>query len=78
MGTTILVFVQQEQEILVQGILRTTDTLTDAVKDYIKNNIINLGMYFLHPVHRLDRPVSGLAARTSKVWKKRVMELFFS
>lgn len=43
-------------------------SLEDAVKEYIKSKYGKPGNVFLHVVHRLDRPVSGvlLCARTSK------------
>lgn len=43
-------------------------TLTDWGKSYIKEKYDKPGAVFLHPCHRLDRPVSGIVilARTSK------------
>ena len=43
-------------------------TLTDWSKNYIKRKYKKPGEVFLNPVHRLDRPVSGVIifARTSK------------
>ena len=53
---------------LVQGDKTGDRTLTDWGKDYIKKVYNKPGEVFLHPTHRLDRPVSGLVtmARTSK------------
>ncbi len=52
---------------------RTGDhTLTDWGKAYIKKNYNKPGDVFLHPAHRLDRPVSGLVifCRTSKALER--------
>ena len=53
---------------LVQGDRTGDKTLTDWGKDYLKNKYAKPGAVFLHPVHRIDRPVSGavLFARTDK------------
>lgn len=48
---------------------RTGDvTLTDWGKEYLKEKYQKPGAVFLHPVHRIDRPVSGavIFARTDK------------
>jgi 23S rRNA pseudouridine1911/1915/1917 synthase len=48
---------------------RTGDvTLTDWGKEYLKKKYDKPGAVFLHPVHRIDRPVSGavIFARTDK------------
>ena len=52
-------------------------TLTDWGRDYLKIKYEKPGKVFLHPVHRLDRPVSGavLFARTDKALS-RLNELF--
>lgn len=44
------------------------ENLEEWVKEWIKKEFQKPGEVFLHPVHRLDRPVSGLVlfARTSK------------
>ena len=44
------------------------ENLEDFAKDWIKKEYHKPGNVFLHPIHRLDRPVSGLVifARTSK------------
>ncbi len=53
---------------LVQGDRTGDPTLTDWGKSYLKDKYAKPGAVFLHPVHRLDRPVSGavLFARTDK------------
>jgi 23S rRNA pseudouridine1911/1915/1917 synthase len=72
-----IIIVSKRAGILVQGDSTGDRTLTDAVKEYIKVKYQKPGDVFLHPVHRLDRPVSGLVvfARTSK-GLERMMELF--
>ena len=61
----------------MQGDSTGDQTLTDVLKDYIKEKYRKPGAVFLHPVHRLDRPVSGLVifARTSKALE-RMSEMF--
>ncbi len=53
---------------LVQGDKTGDPVLADWGKIYLKNKYEKPGEVFLQPVHRLDRPVSGvvLLARTSK------------
>jgi len=53
---------------LVQGDRTGDSTLTDWGKTYLKEKYAKPGAVFLHPVHRIDRPVSGvvLFARTDK------------
>jgi len=53
---------------LVQGDRTGDDTLTDWGKAYLKEKYAKPGAVYLHPTHRLDRPVSGavLFARTDK------------
>ncbi len=53
---------------LVQGDRTGDATLTDWGRDYLKEKYAKPGAVFLHPAHRLDRPVSGavLFARTDK------------
>ena len=72
-----IIIVSKRAGILVQGDSTGDRTLTSAVKEYIKKKYDKPGDVFLHPVHRLDRPVSGLVvfARTSK-GLERMMELF--
>ncbi|WP_215224346.1 RluA family pseudouridine synthase [Echinicola shivajiensis] len=72
-----LLVVNKRAGILVQGDRTGDKTLTDYCKDYIAKKYDKPGAVFLHPVHRLDRPVSGLVvfARTSKALE-RMMVLF--
>jgi 23S rRNA pseudouridine1911/1915/1917 synthase len=53
---------------LVQGDQTGDATLTDWGKTYLKEKYDKPGAVFLHPAHRIDRPVSGavLFARTDK------------
>lgn len=62
---------------LVQGDKTGDRTLTDWGKDYIAEKYQKAGAVFLHPTHRLDRPVSGITifARTSKALE-RMNKLF--
>jgi 23S rRNA pseudouridine1911/1915/1917 synthase len=57
---------------LVQGDRTGDRTLPDWGKAYLKEKYAKPGEVFLHPVHRLDRPVSGvvLLARTSKALER--------
>jgi 23S rRNA pseudouridine1911/1915/1917 synthase len=72
-----IIIVNKRTGLLVQGDSTGDVTLTDLVKDYIKEKYDKPGDVFLHPVHRLDRPVSGLVVfgRTSK-GLERMNELF--
>jgi 23S rRNA pseudouridine1911/1915/1917 synthase len=72
-----LIIVNKRAGVLVQGDSTGNITLTDLVKEYIKKKYDKPGDVFLHPVHRLDRPVSGLVVfgRTSK-GLERMNELF--
>ncbi len=62
---------------LVQGDKTGDRTLTEWGKDYLKVRYNKPGAVFLNPVHRIDRPVSGvvLFARTDKALG-RLTELF--
>lgn len=62
---------------LVQGDKTGDKTLTDWGRQYIKKTYDKPGDVFLHPTHRLDRPVSGITvfARTSKALE-RMNKLF--
>ncbi len=62
---------------LVQGDKTGDTTLTDWGRSYIKEKYLKPGEVYLHPVHRLDRPVGGLVtfARTSKA-SERLNRLF--
>src|SRR5680860_154358 len=72
-----LLVVNKAAGILVQGDKTKDKTLTDYCREYIAHKYNKPGDVFLHPIHRLDRPVSGLVifARTSK-GLERMMELF--
>lgn len=72
-----LLIVNKEPGMLVQGDRTGDITLTDILRDYIKEKYNKPGDVFLHPVHRLDRPVSGLVVygRTSKALE-RMTDLF--
>jgi 23S rRNA pseudouridine1911/1915/1917 synthase len=62
---------------LVQGDKTGDPTLTDWGKEYLKTKYEKPGAVFLHPAHRIDRPVSGavLFARTDKALS-RLTRLF--
>ncbi len=72
-----LLVVNKAAGVLVQGDKTKDKTLTDYCREYIAEKYDKPGDVFLHPVHRLDRPVSGLVvfARTSKALE-RMMEIF--
>lgn len=72
-----LIIVNKSAGVLVQGDATGDKTLSDYVKDYIKEKYNKPGDVFLGTVHRLDRPVSGIVvfARTSKALE-RMNELF--
>lgn len=72
-----LLVVNKHAGVLVQGDHTGDKTLTDYCKAYIAEKYDKPGAVFLHPVHRIDRPVSGLVvfARTSKALE-RMMVLF--
>ena len=63
-----LLVVNKDPGALSQGDKTGDDTLIDRYKDYIKEKYNKPGNVFLHPVHRLDRPVGGcfIMAKTSK------------
>ena len=68
---------------------RQVDNLQDAAKQWLKETLQKPGQVFLEPIHRLDKPVSGIVvfAKTSKAlsrlnaamrekqYKKRYMAL---
>lgn len=62
---------------LVQGDETGDTSLTDWGREYIRKKYNKPGEAFLHPTHRLDRPVSGIVvfARTSKALE-RMNKLF--
>lgn len=72
-----LIIVNKAAGVLVQGDETGDVTLSDYVKEYIREKYEKPGAVFLGTVHRLDRPVSGLVvfARTSKALE-RMNELF--
>lgn len=72
-----LIIVNKPAGMLVQADETGDKTLSDYVKDYIKEKYDKPGAVFLGTVHRLDRPVSGIVvfARTSKALE-RMNELF--
>jgi 23S rRNA pseudouridine1911/1915/1917 synthase len=72
-----LLIVNKAAGILVQGDSTGDVPLVEVLKDYIKEKYDKPGAVFLHPIHRIDRPVSGLVAfaRTSK-GLERMTELF--
>lgn len=63
-----LIAVNKPAGVLVHSDKTGDDTLTDAIKRYIKIKYEKPGDVFLGVIHRLDRPVSGVVvfARTSK------------
>lgn len=63
-----IIIVNKQSGEIVQGDKTGDRSLSDIVKDYIKDKYQKPGAVFLGVVHRLDRPVSGLVvfARTSK------------
>lgn len=63
-----LLVVNKPAGVLVQGDITKDKTLLDHCKAYIKQKYSKPGDVYLHPVHRIDRPVSGavIFARTSK------------
>jgi 23S rRNA pseudouridine1911/1915/1917 synthase len=67
-----LIVVVKPAGLLVQGDNTGDPTLTDWVRDYIQVKYKKPGAAFAHPVHRIDRPVSGIVvfARTSKALER--------
>lgn len=72
-----LLIIEKPTGYLVQGDHTKDATLTDWGRDYIKKKYNKPGKVFLHPTHRIDRPVSGMVifARTSKALE-RMNKLF--
>ena len=72
-----IIVVNKQSGILVQSDKTQDLSLTDIVKDFIKKRDNKQGNVFLTPVHRIDRPVSGLTlfAKTSKALS-RFSDLF--
>ncbi len=63
-----IIAVEKPAGVLSQGDKTGDRSLVDDVKDYLKQKYKKPGNVFLAPVHRLDRPVSGIVlyAKTSK------------
>lgn len=63
-----LLIVDKPAGISTQPHDKNIDNLTDRAKNWLKQKFQKPGNVFLEPVHRLDKPVSGLVlfARTSK------------
>lgn len=66
-----LLIVDKPSGWLVQGDETGDQTLTDWSKTYIKKKYKKPGDVFLHPTHRLDRPVSGI---TIFAWTSKALE----
>lgn len=63
-----LLIVNKPAGLLTQPTDISTDSLEERAKAYIKERFEKPGAVYLHAVHRLDKPVSGIVlfARTSK------------
>ncbi|GAB5411116.1 MAG: pseudouridine synthase [Chlamydiales bacterium] len=63
-----LLIVNKPAGLLTQPTDCSSDSLEERAKAYIKERFEKPGAVYLHAVHRLDRPVSGIVlfARTSK------------
>ena len=72
-----LIAIYKESGMLTHSDNTGDTTATEKTKLYIKNKYNKPGKVFLQPVHRLDRPVSGLLlfAKTSKA-TERMADLF--
>lgn len=72
-----LLVLNKKGGLLVQGDRSGDSTLLEEAKNYLKVEFKKPGNVFLGPVHRIDRPVSGvvLFARTSKA-ASRLSEQF--
>lgn len=72
-----LLAVNKKSGILVHGDQTGDESLLDLAKQYIKEKYHKPGAVFLQPVHRIDRPTSGIVlfARTSKA-TTRITKLF--
>jgi 23S rRNA pseudouridine1911/1915/1917 synthase len=72
-----LLIVNKPAKWLVQGDQTGDPTLADWGKAYIKEKYEKPGAVYLHPAHRIDRPVSGavIMARTDKALS-RLAEMF--
>lgn len=67
-----LILVSKPAGMLTQPDSTSSDNLEDWVKSYIKEAYKKPGEVFLHAIHRLDKPVSGLVlfARTTKALER--------
>lgn len=63
-----IIAVYKPSGVLVQGDSTKDASLMDDVKKYLKDKYNKPGNVFLAPIHRIDRPVSGIVlyAKTSK------------
>lgn len=63
-----LLIVNKPAGLLTQPTENSSDSLEERAKAYIKERFEKPGAVYLHAVHRLDKPVSGIVlfARTSK------------
>ena len=63
-----LLVVDKPAGLATQPSIESADSLEEQAKQWIKEKFCKPGEVFLHAVHRLDKPVSGLVlfARTSK------------
>lgn len=72
-----IIVVNKSSSEIVQGDKTGDESLSDTIKQYLKEKYAKPGNVFLGVVHRLDRPVSGLVvfAKTSKALA-RLNEMF--
>jgi len=63
-----LLALDKPPDLLTQGTKENPHSLEEEAKAFLKKKFNKPGAVFLHPVHRLDKPVSGIVlfARTSK------------
>ena len=68
MRTTTFLHLNKPADLLTQPNPTQASSLEDLAKEFIKKKYRKKGNVFLHPIHRLDKPVSGIVlfARTSK------------
>ena len=81
-----LLIVNKPPGILVQADQTSDRTILDDAKAYVKKTYKKPGEVYLHPAHRLDRPVSGclILCRTSKalsrmttMWRDRQVDKLY-
>jgi len=72
-----IVAVNKRNSDIIQGDKSGDTVLSDIVNSYVKEKYKKPGKAFIAPIHRLDRPVSGvvLFARTTKALN-RLMKMF--